>query len=149
MNRASMTQEGWLTQLISSLSAAAVGYGATALAKAKPGSPWAVATEGGLFAAATVTRNLVNHPMLYDAMEAVQYGSAALLGNWVAEITTTPGGRGPGAPAPWLPSQASATPASSSSGTSSSTGTAALVQPLQPAPAPTQIYRYQRRAVAY
>lgn len=142
-----MYREDSLTsQLVATFGAAAGGYLLESWQKAANGSPWPVAAEGGTLVGSAIARRLTRHPILNETAEAMQYGSAWGLGRWAADITTTIGGKAPGAAPPWMP------------GSTSSSGYEAppnpgiptdLVQPLIPNSPVTESYRYNRRRVAY
>lgn len=139
-----LREDGLWSQVIASVTTAALGYGVESWQKAQPGNALPVATEMGLFVGGTVGRRIGHHPVWRETMEGIQYGTAWGLGRWTADITPTIGGHGPGVAPPWMP------------GSSSTTGMVDLNPPapvdlvtaLPPNQPLTTQYQYTRRRVA-
>jgi hypothetical protein len=105
-------QENWITDVVSALTAIGTGYLFTAWRKleSKPVIP--LVAEGVVGVGALGTKHVVGNPLLHEMLEAVGYYSIGQIGNWVAEATTTFGGKGPGAPPVFLPGSASSSSSS-------------------------------------
>jgi hypothetical protein len=102
-------QENWGTDLISAIAALGSGYLFTSWQKASSNPLVPLVGEAVIGAGAVGAKHLAGRrPYLHEALEAVGYGSLFGIGTWVAEATSTLGGKGPGAPPVFMPGAKSA-----------------------------------------
>lgn len=151
-------QESWGTDLVSGASAIAFGYLMTSWAKAGSNAVYPLIGNAALGAGALGVKHLVRNEYGHESLEAIGYAGLANVGNWVAQATTTLGGKAAGAAPVFLPK------ASTKGGAAGAARAAAeraarelagrtpqgdIVQKLQPTPGRTvQTYQYPEESVA-
>jgi len=99
--------ENWATDLVSALAAIGSGYLFTSWQKATTNPLIPLVGEGVVGAGAIGAKHLTRNRYTHEILEALGYGSLFGIGTWAAEATTTIGGKGPGAPAVFLPGTSS------------------------------------------
>jgi hypothetical protein len=131
-------------QAVGVLTAAVGGYALESWQKADPGGAGPMIADFATLVGSAFGRRLARHPMLHEAMAALEYGAAWGAGQWVAHVTTTVGNHPAGASVPWIPG----TPASGTSATDwLRTLEAAPAAPTAPATTPAALPTYSDAVV--